>query len=386
MYNEAIVTSPVALFVGAGASKPLGKMLMSEFISFLEGKSDYGSSPLFRAIVSKQRDLEFLFEELEDWVKKNYLGEKLVMPRLTMPGSSRPLEYVDRVIDAAEHLLADLRKDVFEQYRGIRNVAAVNSLFNPVFDSIFERIGLGKNCLPVFTTNYDPAIEVFGARNSEQYLLDDGFSAMANNPNHSWSKRHFESLRVDQEKRHLVLFKLHGSTNWFKDRTTDPPRILKSDVVVHLPEDPNYENLLIYPAERKLLLDDPYFTAYDYFHRTLEHCKLCIVIGYSFRDNDALSRLRSAASLNEHLKILIVDPCAEVLSIMLEKYGVHADHAVSYFGDVGKKTLPSSPKLGDDYMAKIKTALANLDSSDSTDSAGDLDSLDEPDPFDSSLP
>ena len=173
----------------------------------------------------------------------------------------------------------------------------------------------------------------------------------------------------------MVLFKLHGSTNWFRDNTTNPPRILKSELQIHLPEDPNYENLLIYPAKRKILLADPYFTAYDYFQRTLERCKLCVVIGYSFRDYDALSRLRSAALLNKRLKLLLVDPNAEALSRTLKGFGVPSDYANSHFGGAGKKSIRSSTRADDDYVAKINVSLANLDSPDSPDSLNSLEGL-----------
>jgi len=381
MYNQAIVTSPVALFLGAGASKPLDKMLMGEFINFLEGEKNYSSSPLFQAITVKERDLEFLFEELEDWARKTYLGamhrvrgqsSSSLGARRPVGGqsSSSPLDYAGDIIEMAAGLLDDLRKDVFQQYRQINEPAAVSPLFNPMFEPIFECIRPGKHCLPIFTTNYDPAIEEFRSQNSDQYLLDDGFEATRYGANHSWSREYFESLRVHDEKRHLVLFKLHGSTNWFRDKTTVPPRIVKSDLRIHLPGHADYENLLIYPAKRKILLDEPYFTAYDYFQRTLERCKLCIVIGYSFRDYDALSRLRSAASLNKHLKLLIVDPNAEELARRLKALGIHADYANSHFGVHVMKGIPVFPPTDQDYVAKIKAYLANLDSSDSTDPLG----------------
>ncbi len=72
-----------------------------------------------------------------------------------------------------------------------------------------------------------------------------------------------------------------------------------------------YGNILIYPATRKIATDDPFYTGYEYFERCCEHAKLCIAIGYSFRDYDALTRLRGAMSVNDHLRLVLVGPSAE---------------------------------------------------------------------------
>ncbi len=70
MYSKYIVETPVTLFLGAGASKPLGKLLMGEFIDTLE--HTFKTRGLFDEIVSRDRDLEFLFEELDEWISKDY--------------------------------------------------------------------------------------------------------------------------------------------------------------------------------------------------------------------------------------------------------------------------------------------------------------------------
>jgi len=40
---------------------------------------------------------------------------------------------------------------------------------------------------------------------------------------------------------------------------------------------------------------------------------MCVAIGYSFRDYDMLTRLRSAARLNSDLKVLLISPHASEL-------------------------------------------------------------------------
>jgi hypothetical protein len=61
---------------------------------------------------------------------------------------------------------------------------------------------------------------------------------------------------------------------------------------------------------RKIALEEPYYTGYDYFRHSCQNAKCLLVIGYSFRDYDALSILRSACSANPNLKIIVVSPHA----------------------------------------------------------------------------
>lgn len=72
-----------------------------------------------------------------------------------------------------------------------------------------------------------------------------------------------------------------------------------------------YENVLIYPATRKIATADPYYSAYEYYQRCCERASVCLAIGYSFRDYDALTRLRGAASANEGLKVALIAPSAK---------------------------------------------------------------------------
>ena len=72
-----------------------------------------------------------------------------------------------------------------------------------------------------------------------------------------------------------------------------------------------YKNILIYPAVHKVATDEPYFTAYDYYGRCCERSQLLLTIGYSFRDYDALARLRGAMSFNPKLVTVLMAPDAK---------------------------------------------------------------------------
>jgi len=181
----------------------------------------------------------------------------------------------------------------------------LHTLYDPLFAKVVYAIQ--RHCLPVFTTNYDLAIEQYFDNKTQPIInLVRGFRQRPISKTLYWSRTIFVEFIPGIEGRSIVLFKLHGSSDWVTENETKQITITPP---VHL-TDLRYENTVIYPAMRKVAIEEPYSTAYDYFQRCSEHAKLCVAIGYSFRDYDALTRLRSAARLNSNLKVLLISPHA----------------------------------------------------------------------------
>ncbi|MGB7731971.1 MAG: hypothetical protein WBL50_28405 [Candidatus Acidiferrum sp.] len=72
-----------------------------------------------------------------------------------------------------------------------------------------------------------------------------------------------------------------------------------------------FSNVLIYPATRKIATSEPFYSGYEYYQRCCEKARACLAIGYSFRDYDALTRMRGASSVNEKLQLALISPDAE---------------------------------------------------------------------------
>jgi len=325
------------LFLGAGATSPLGKLLMKDFITKLNNDGTFGPNKLFQQIVRVNPDLEYLFEELEDWTQKGYL-ENVPLNLGILGGlgsesrqSPSPVSSVT-ISRAARMLIAALRKEVFEAYKDIDDPAKVAPIFVPLLDGIFTQLDAQKFPLVVFTTNYDPAIELFCQRCSSSYELVDGFSEEKAVGAFCWKKENFDSAAVPGQNKTIVLFKLHGSASWVRRKG----QVIKLPFPVYAGGGEDYENALIYPATRKVAIDDPFFTAYDYLQRTLDGCGCCIVIGYSFRDYDALTKLVSASIFNPRLRLLVVDPNAEALCRNLSERGIRCTAAPQRFGKDGE--------------------------------------------------
>jgi len=252
--------------------------------------------------------------------------------------------------DTASQIQENLRREVFNEYREIQPMYRQELVqrLGALVGVLLKGLDAGKSPLVIFTTNYDPAVEIFCQAKPGEYRLCDGFVAQWNAGSPVWRRESFDQLQLGAtNQKDVVLFKLHGSTSWFKSGT----QFIKSDAPIYVGNDASFENLLIYPARRKVALEDPYFTGYDYFQRTLENCKLCLVIGYSFRDYDALSRLRSAASYNRDLKLLVLDTQANPLCNLLRELGVVAEPLPTLFGNATSEQ---------DYLATINAALPTL--------------------------
>jgi hypothetical protein len=202
-------------------------------------------------------------------------------------------------------------------------------------------------CLPVFTTNYDPAIETFCALRHDEYQITDGFHYDDATREHYWQESVFDGFRPTEGKRNMVLFKLHGSVDWLLVKSVD--KIRRTAAMYDRLDADEYENVLIYPATRKIAVDEPYFTAYDYYQKCCERAKVCLVIGYSFRDYDALSRLRAAMSANPQLRLALVSPDAQ---IVLDRLPLPRNRKVPLSFVFG---LPDHVK---DYLAAIGQLLA----------------------------
>ncbi len=303
MIANDITESPRLLFLGAGASRPLGKMLMGEFVEHLTRQvSNKRYSDLQLAIRREKPDLEFLIEQLEEISTKRYFGNVHTFRRgdgelFNFPAMSSELATLATLADSA---LKWVKREVYHHYRSLETHANLDLL-----GGVVNKIGAPLGCTVVFTTNYDPSVETLCVNKGWRRV--DGFEHDAKRQEYSWNRAVFDSFKKNEEVA-IVLFKLHGSTNWI--RGTDG-RLVRA-VSIHAPEtEHGYQNAMIYPATRKVAIEEPYFTCYDYLGKCLSRAEFCLVVGYSFCDYDVLTRFRAATISNEKLRIAILDPNAQ---------------------------------------------------------------------------
>lgn len=169
----------------------------------------------------------------------------------------------------------------------------VVDFYKPLFDFLKS-----KSELMVGTTNYDRAIEQFCQQSN--YSYNDGFTPSINT--YYWKDKFYYPSAKSNDS--ITLYKIHGSLGWKKlgnniERSSDASDLSYA------------ENMLIYPtlSPKEQEDEDPYRTIIYEFGQMLSKCDVCIVIGYSFRDESVNKFIREF--LLQRKKLIIIDRLAE---------------------------------------------------------------------------
>ena len=141
--------------------------------------------------------------------------------------------------------------------------------------------------------NYDTVIEQFCIVYKLQ--LSDGFESQ-------WESS-FE------KSRDVRLYKLHGSVTWYK---TDHQDYVKVPILAQVDEielvtKEKAKSLILYPMQ-KWEYDEPLLEIQMLLKKRLETAKLCIVPGYSFRDQHITKIFWDAARKNRDLHLILISP------------------------------------------------------------------------------
>ncbi len=183
----------------------------------------------------------------------------------------------------------NLRAKIIEKLR--TNWIAIKDISNAnYFTKLVDFQEKYQHPLRVFTLNYDLCIERACAENN--WRIERGF-----NDERIWDWRKFD--QEDKETKNIYLYKLHGSTDWYKDEnenltfSDEPSSIISKDAAI------------IFGTTYKFQYRDPYlFLAYEFRKWTLES-KLIVSIGYGFGD-DHINWIIHQALINENKRILLV--------------------------------------------------------------------------------
>ncbi len=221
--------------------------------------------------------------------------------------SPHSLESLERHFERIKDLVA-------EHYSAIDSEAAFD-LYRPFLENCFELIkGYPSTTLPVFTTNYDLAIEKTVKHSAGNFRLIDGFNKELSPP--EWSAVVYDSYEPPRRGNALVLFKLHGSVDW--QQTPFGP-IQRAETGRR--DSGTLKTVVIYPTQRKSeqLSEEPYKTGFGYLSDCLCHANCCVVIGFSFRDAEIVRTFREGLKSNKNLMIIVIDPRSDSLARLLLK-------------------------------------------------------------------
>lgn len=301
------------LLLGAGASIPAGipsiDKMTAEFLSnplssiglgeqgnFLENEKAYRRKFQTLANLSEQHyhraDLEIMMSlilQLKDSSSRELFGSRYSLWDLfRVIKNNRAQQYSHDYNELLNDLKTKLEAFIRKKCEDIKSV-----------DYFWPLQGLRKNTqLEIYTLNYDATIEMYCEKNDIPFT--DGFDPY-------WHPENFA------HNTGINLYKLHGSLYWLRTESNKyikvPIKGLKVSDVKYL-TDEKISEMMIYPMLQKNKEPMVYSWLSQKFKEQLNKFDTCIVIGYSFRDDDIRDAITESLSSNKKLWLVLVNPKA----------------------------------------------------------------------------
>ncbi len=154
----------------------------------------------------------------------------------------------------------------------------------------------------IFTLNYDVVIENVLQNLGLDETLFTGFQSFGTHWLWRPNSYHFEE-NVRPPCTNLV--KMHGSIDQFV-LTNGEIEKRQADPQVGYYKSEALGEMMIFPVHEKYVTMSPYVDLYNLFRWSLQTDPLCVVIGYSFRDEAVNNAFIDAVKTNRNLKFLYV--------------------------------------------------------------------------------
>lgn len=357
--------TPTVLFLGAGASAPLGfpitKQVMAEIGLEPANPTKLGEVTKHSELLTKiygqlspdKRDLEGILAYLgivNDELNSYQLSILTSIIQAQSPADFKPtiVDIVTKHKEELKELEDNIKEHMFNLYvfQPEKHTDKVEKIYKPLIDAllvdpIFET---DIEELAIFTTNYDLAIENLVDRPfMRNFEFVDGFEAIGRYGERVLSLAEYEK---PHDKTTIKLFKLHGGLNWLNRKTDD--RIIAWPDIINPRGNTNYDATpwIIYPAGYGPYPRDEFHVLHDYLERYLAKAKRCIVIGYTFRDIGRAAHIFDDVmrDLNKQLSVIISDvkPNIDQLKEVKNLFGRYEGRYEYYSG--GIEALPQHLK------------------------------------------
>lgn len=205
----------------------------------------------------------------------------------------------------------------------------------------------------IFSVNYDICIEMLCRKYDLRYT--DGFELY-------WNPSLFE------EDFDVKLFKLHGSIIWY---LTDWGNYVKSLVDMKEMDKISFitgeiaSHFIIYPGDRKWKYAEPLEYLSGELRNHLKNAEICIVIGYSFRDEDIRRIFFESSKENKDLTIVLISPNAGKIFKEKLRYSDEEKSIPSPISDIISNRVicfnyPIKSVLKDNYLYHCKYKIPQI--------------------------
>ena len=216
------------------------------------------------------KEMEYFFNN-----DKSYGGKFILNFRFQSATYQSRIWDLTSLTDSLNKMTEILEDDIFENYSWNHDEDNKLDILMPILETI-KRF---SHEIHIFTTNYDTSIEEYCSKNSNKCI--DGFEYNDYYRKRIWTGK-YEQNNIN-DSNNVYLYKLPGSLNWKYH--------IKYKIVLTNEEsksiDPNYtDNLLIYPTlcPKDGMYKEPFKTIRSKFKEFMENADICIIIGFSFRD------------------------------------------------------------------------------------------------------
>lgn len=307
----------ISLFLGAGASAQFSMDTTVDFKKKLMDDKQFNPAtvpnqpqkPTLFSLLNnpKLKDIEHVLHAIKQ------LTENITAPS-TFP------EYAKLAWDELTYPTLPAFKSVFEQLSSTL-ISIQTQINNQVFNAynwdtsnnahlerfytlLFQIIRKDSEIINIGTTNYDQAIETFCVLPNSKHSCHDGFD-IREDLQSVFSQDNFNLDKTDIEKTDVKLFKIHGSLNW-KQEGNNIYKIFgdKSSISSN-------NRVFISPTlnPKNGVKKEPFNSLYNLFNQHLQKSDICVILGYSFRDEHINEIFGKFLKNNEHQIIIISPSC-----------------------------------------------------------------------------
>jgi len=259
----------VVFLLGAGASRDAGLPLMDELSKGFTEWQEHGPAPLMKP--AEKTRLGNLFDATIKLVSAGDAAPniELVLSFLTATLSFKRDPH-DKALKAWNPPFDGDAEDFVELIRQIRlyirdSLQATDPASADYLSGLLD-FKTDQSPVDVFTLNYDRLVQAMGARFAVRYTTGFG---------DTWDAGLFAVPGWD-----MRIFKLHGSVDW--NRLPSRGVIYQGGQEHHAFPGEKPTDLLLYPAEGKVTMAEPFATLMGWFTEGLRQAKTCVAIGYSF--------------------------------------------------------------------------------------------------------
>lgn len=196
------------------------------------------------------------------------------------------------LVKIASELRDKIEIFTFQQYESkALKFPEIVKTFNQFF-SMLKSHKEDESVVEVFTTNYDNVIEDYCRESKKNCKLTVLNHAVASSSGKNGEK--------------YYLTKLHGSLDWLIDRRTD--NIVVSITQHKVPKNSERwkRNEYILFGTKTRIGEKLYSDLFKSFENSLSRTEVCIVVGFSFRDEHINKIINQAMNENKSLRLIIV--------------------------------------------------------------------------------